>query len=89
MDRRHRRSTWRGGAGHATRSGQPLPGDLGASAGHRRCRWWHWPNTARQACAHFVREADQQPVTTGVQLLADLRTIFADRETDRLATSTS
>ena len=46
----------------------------------------HWPHTARQACAHFVREAEQQPVTTGVRLLADLHTIFTDRNTDRLAT---
>jgi hypothetical protein len=46
----------------------------------------HWPHTARQACAHFVREAEQQPVTTGVRLLADLRTIFTERNTDRLAT---
>jgi hypothetical protein len=46
----------------------------------------HWPLTARQACAHFVHEAEQQPVTTGVRLLADLRTIFGDRDTDRLAT---
>lgn len=46
----------------------------------------HWPHTGRQACAYFVREAEQQPVTTGVRLLSDLRTIFSDRETDRLAT---
>ncbi|MGB3443525.1 MAG: DUF3631 domain-containing protein [Actinophytocola sp.] len=46
----------------------------------------HWPTTARKACAHFVQEAEQVPVTTGVRLLADLRTIFTDRNTDRLAT---
>jgi hypothetical protein len=46
----------------------------------------HWPDTARKACAHFVHESDQQPVTTGVRLLADLRTVFADRNADRLAT---
>jgi hypothetical protein len=46
----------------------------------------HWPHTARQACAHFVREAEQQPITTGVRLLSDLRTIFGDRDTDRLST---
>jgi hypothetical protein len=46
----------------------------------------HWPNTARQACTHFVHEAEQAPVTTGVRLLADLRTIFAGRDTDRLST---
>jgi hypothetical protein len=47
----------------------------------------HWPHTARQACAHFVREADQQPVTTGVRLLADLHTVFTERNTDRLSTT--
>lgn len=46
----------------------------------------HWPTTARQACAHFVREADEQPVTTGVRLLADLRTVFGNHRTDRMAT---
>jgi hypothetical protein len=46
----------------------------------------HWPHTARQACAHFVKEAEQQPVTTGVRLLTDLHTIFTDRNTDRLST---
>ena len=47
----------------------------------------HWPHTARQACMYFVKEAEQQPVTTGVRLLADLRSVFADRDTDRLATT--
>lgn len=46
----------------------------------------HWPHTARQACAHFVWEAEQQPVTMGVRLLADLRSLFADRDTDRIST---
>jgi hypothetical protein len=46
----------------------------------------HWPATARKACAHFVQESEQAPVTTGVRLLSDLRTIFTDRNTDRLAT---
>ena len=46
----------------------------------------HWPHIARQACAHFVREAEQQPVTMGVRLLSDLRTLFAERDTDRLST---
>jgi hypothetical protein len=46
----------------------------------------HWPHTARQACAHFVQEADHQPVTTGVRLLADLRTVFTEHNTDRLTT---
>ncbi|HEV7647634.1 MAG TPA: DUF3631 domain-containing protein [Actinophytocola sp.] len=47
----------------------------------------HWPHTARRACAYFVREADEQPVTTGVRLLADLHTMFSDRNTDRLSTT--
>jgi hypothetical protein len=47
----------------------------------------HWPHTARQACAHFVREADQQPITTGVRLLTDLHTVFTEHNTDRMATT--
>lgn len=47
----------------------------------------HWPNTARQACAHFVREASYQPLSTGARLLADLRTLFTQRTTDRLSTA--
>jgi hypothetical protein len=46
----------------------------------------HWPHTARQDCAHFVQEAEAQPVTHGVRLLADLRTAFDQRDTDRLST---
>lgn len=46
----------------------------------------HWPTTARKACSHFVQQSEQAPVTTGVRLLADLRTVFADRNSDRLAT---
>jgi hypothetical protein len=45
----------------------------------------HWPQTARKACVHFVLD-DAQPVTDGVRLLADLRTIFRHHKTDRLAT---
>ena len=47
----------------------------------------HWPHTARQACTYFVREAEEHPATTGVRLLADLRTLFADRNTDRVSTT--
>lgn len=45
-----------------------------------------WPKIAREACAYFVRAAEQQPVTTGIRLLSDLRTVFGDRDTDRLST---
>jgi uncharacterized protein DUF3631 len=45
----------------------------------------HWPETARKACAHFVLR-NSQPVTHGVRLLADLRTVFRRHNTDRLAT---
>jgi hypothetical protein len=45
-----------------------------------------WSHAARQACTYFVQAAEQQPVTNGVRLLSDLRTIFGERETDRLST---
>jgi hypothetical protein len=86
MDRRHQRSTRRSGADHAARGGQPRPRDLEPLLAIADAAGGHWPNTARQACTHFVREAEQQPITTGVRLLSDLRTIFGDRDTDRLAT---
>jgi hypothetical protein len=47
----------------------------------------HWPQTARLACQHFVREASYQPVSTGARLLGDLRTLFTQRNTDRMATA--
>jgi hypothetical protein len=46
-----------------------------------------WPNRARQACAHFVLKSSQ-PVTTGIRLLADLRTIYNRHNATRLATRT-
>ena len=44
-----------------------------------------WPERARAACAHFVLKASQ-PVTNGVRLLADLRTIYDRHNATRLAT---
>lgn len=45
----------------------------------------HWPERARQACAHFVLKSSQ-PVTNGIRLLADLRTIYHRRDATRIAT---
>ncbi len=44
-----------------------------------------WPERARQACAHFVLKSGQ-PVTNGIRLLADLRTIYDRHHATRLAT---
>lgn len=44
-----------------------------------------WPERARQACAHFVLRS-AQPVTNGVRLLADLRTIYDRHHATRLPT---
>ncbi|WP_238412487.1 DUF3631 domain-containing protein [Saccharothrix deserti] len=46
----------------------------------------HWPETARAACRYFVAEATTVPVSDGVRLLSDLRTLFGDRHADRLST---
>lgn len=46
-----------------------------------------WPERARAACAHFVLKSSQ-PVTNGVRLLADLRTIYDRHNATRLATRT-
>jgi hypothetical protein len=47
----------------------------------------HWPDTARAACTHFVLSPDQQPLSWGVRLLADLRDLFIRHDTDRLPTA--
>jgi hypothetical protein len=47
----------------------------------------HWPQTARKACLHFVREATTKPVSDGVRLLGDLRNLFSTRMCDRLSTT--
>ncbi|MBV9160069.1 MAG: DUF3631 domain-containing protein [Pseudonocardiales bacterium] len=47
----------------------------------------HWPDTARDACRHFVLDAGLQLTSLGVRLLADLRELFARAGTDRMATS--
>lgn len=46
----------------------------------------HWPCTARTACTALVAMAESREASLGVRLLADLRTVFSDAGTDRLAT---
>jgi hypothetical protein len=48
----------------------------------------HWPNTARDACRHFVLDAGPQITSLGVRMLADLRELFTRHHTDRLPTKT-
>jgi Protein of unknown function (DUF3631) len=47
----------------------------------------HWPDTARAACTHFVLNTGPGVRSIGVRLLADLRTVFAHHNTDRLPTT--
>ncbi|PZS13235.1 MAG: hypothetical protein DLM60_21030 [Pseudonocardiales bacterium] len=47
----------------------------------------HWPDTARNACRHFVLDAGPQMTSIGVRLLADLREIFTRAGTDRMTTA--
>ncbi len=47
----------------------------------------HWPHTARAACEYFVANAATQPDSLGIRLLADLRTLFTQRATDRMTTA--
>ncbi|ADJ47887.1 hypothetical protein AMES_6062 [Amycolatopsis mediterranei S699] len=44
----------------------------------------HWPATARAACAYFVASNSNRGGSFGIQLLADMRRIFTQRNTDRL-----
>lgn len=39
-----------------------------------------WPQRARQACVALCKVAEDRRATLGIRLLADLRTIFGDRE---------
>ncbi|MFE9744052.1 DUF3631 domain-containing protein [Saccharothrix saharensis] len=45
-----------------------------------------WPEKARAACLHFVTTANATPTSPGIRLLADLRTIFAERNVQRMST---
>ncbi len=47
----------------------------------------HWPDTARAACRHFVLDTGPQVTSLGVRLLADLRHVFTQQRTDRMATA--
>jgi hypothetical protein len=47
----------------------------------------HWPDTARNACRHFVLTTGPQSTSPGIKLLADLRDIFTRAGTDRMRTT--
>ncbi|MDQ3762436.1 MAG: DUF3631 domain-containing protein [Actinomycetota bacterium] len=47
----------------------------------------HWPETARNACRHFVLDTGPQMTSTGIRLLADLRELFCRADTDRMTTA--
>jgi Protein of unknown function (DUF3631) len=47
----------------------------------------HWPDTARNACRHFVLDAGPQAGSLGVRLLADLRELYTTHDADRLTTA--
>jgi hypothetical protein len=46
----------------------------------------HWPSTGRNACTALVKVAENREGSLGVRLLGDLRRVFADAGTDRMAT---
>ncbi len=47
----------------------------------------HWPDTARNACRHFVLDAGPHITSLDVRLLADLRDLFTRAGTDRMRTT--
>ncbi len=51
------------------------------TAGH------HWPDTARNACRHFVLETGPHNTSLGIRLLADLRDLFTRAGTGRMRTT--
>nr|WP_243727556.1 DUF3631 domain-containing protein [Actinocrispum wychmicini] len=46
----------------------------------------HWPDTAREACRYFVLAPTLPSESLGIQLLSDMRDLFAASHTDRMAT---
>ncbi len=40
----------------------------------------HWPDTARDACTELLKVASDREVSLGVRLLADVRTVFGERD---------
>ncbi|MGH3550838.1 MAG: DUF3631 domain-containing protein [Pseudonocardiaceae bacterium] len=47
----------------------------------------HWPDTARNACRHFVLDTGPSITSLGVRLLADLRELFTRAGTGRMRTT--
>jgi hypothetical protein len=47
----------------------------------------HWPNTARNACRHFVLDTGAHNTSLGIRLLADLRDLFTRAGTQGLRTT--
>jgi Protein of unknown function (DUF3631) len=47
----------------------------------------HWPDTARDACRHFVLDAGPLAGSLGVRLLADLHELYTAHDADRMATT--
>jgi uncharacterized protein DUF3631 len=47
----------------------------------------HWPDTARNACRHFVLDTGPQITSRGVRLLADLQEIFTRADTGKMRTT--
>ncbi|MGH3820911.1 MAG: DUF3631 domain-containing protein [Pseudonocardiaceae bacterium] len=47
----------------------------------------HWPDTARNACRHFVLDTGAHITSLGVRLLADLRQLFTRAGTDKIRTT--
>ncbi|MFZ0877797.1 MAG: DUF3631 domain-containing protein [Pseudonocardiaceae bacterium] len=47
----------------------------------------HWPDTARNACRHFVLDTGPAMTSLGIRLLADLRAVFTLAGTGRLRTT--
>jgi hypothetical protein len=46
-----------------------------------------WPEVARQACLHLVKDAERQDSSLGIQLLRDLRALFMRSGQGRLSTA--
>ncbi|MEU9687140.1 DUF3631 domain-containing protein [Amycolatopsis japonica] len=90
---RDRLATWIGGIANQLGNAEPTMPD---GVTDRAAEIWepllaiadaageHWPETARAACTHFVASNSNRKGSLGIQLLADMRRIFTERNTDRL-----
>ena len=62
-----------------------MPRRVGTSVGVGRPLVAHWPTTARSLAVELQAQRAERDPSLGIQLLADVRSIFGDLEADRVS----